>query len=68
MAIEALTCAGSVDRDACPSIVDARATRDLAAVQLDDLPAHVEADACAPRARPILGLMVFEAKELVEDP
>ena len=39
----------------------------MSAVQLDDLSAHVQADARAARMRPIVGLLMFEAEELVED-
>ena len=55
------------DRNAGPSIVGARRTPDMPAVQFDDLPAHVQADSRTARMPAIVELLVFEAEELVED-
>src|SRR4030095_6570062 len=54
--------------DGCPVAVETGVTRNLAAMQFDDLPAHVQADARAAGLAAALRVMMLETKELVEDP
>ena len=58
---------GQFDRHARPAMIEARGTRDMPAVQFDDLPAHIQADACASGMPAIVEVLVLEAKELLED-
>ena len=53
-------------RNACALPIGTRPAGDLAAMQLDDLPAHVEANAGASRPLVSVALVVFESEELVE--
>ena len=59
---------GEGDEDPRAAVSRTRAARDAAAVQFDDLSAHVEADSRAAWRRAPIGVMMFEPKELVEDP
>ena len=58
----------SVTVDPRAAISWARAARDVAPVQFDDLSAHVEADSRSAWRRAAIAVMMFEPKELVEDP